>query len=167
MALNEQQGVIILAASGMCNAGRVVHHLKHNLWRPESHIVIAGFQARGTTGRALVNGARNVRILGETIAVRSSIHTVGGFSAHAGQSELLEWSKPMLESGARVALVHGERERQPALRDRLREHARHEIELPERGSTIRLLRRGPRVAFDPPARKSHAKNANRRTAKRK
>lgn len=90
-ALNAQRGVIILAASGMCEAGRIVHHLKHHLWRPGTHVVIVGFQTSGTTGRALVDGARRVRILGEEIAVQARIHTLGGFSAHAGQAELLAW----------------------------------------------------------------------------
>ena len=150
MALNEKRGIVILAASGMCDAGRVVHHLKHNLWRPEAHVVIVGFQARGTTGRALVDGARKVRILGETVVVRAQVHTVGGFSAHADREELARWAGPMLRGGARLALVHGERERRAALRARLRSETRHPIWTPERGAVARLWRRGTGVELEGP-----------------
>ena len=150
MALNEKRGIVILAGSGMCNAGRVVHHLKHNLWRPEAHVVLVGFQARGTTGRALVDGARRVRILGETVAVRAQVHTVGGFSAHAGQSELLEWAGPMIDAGARVALVHGEPDRRAALARALAPHMSTPAVLPMEGSTITLLRHGTGLAVDGP-----------------
>ncbi len=142
MALNERRGIVILAASGMCNAGRVVHHLKHNLWHPKAHVVLVGFQAEGTVGRALVDGARRVRILGESIAVRARIHTVGGFSAHAGKQELIDWAGPVLDSGARLALVHGERDRRAALRAALRGRVGGPIWLPERGAALRIPRTG-------------------------
>lgn len=138
MALNARRGAVILAASGMCEAGRVVHHLKHNLWRPEAHVVFVGFQARGTTGRALVDGARKVRVLGESIAVRARIHTVGGFSAHAGQGELVAFAQSMLAGGAELALVHGEPEKRAALAARLAGVARAGIHLPEQGSSVVL-----------------------------
>jgi metallo-beta-lactamase family protein len=102
-----KSGVIIMAGSGMCEGGRIAHHLKHNLWRPECSVIFTGFQARGTLGRRIVDGSRRVRVLGESIAVKARIYTIGGFSAHADQKELLEWigsftSKP------EVFIVHGE-----------------------------------------------------------
>jgi metallo-beta-lactamase family protein len=104
-----KSGIVIIAGSGMCEGGRIAHHLKHNLWRSECSIVFTGFQARGTLGRRIVDGAKRVRVLGEETAVRAAVCTIGGFSAHADQKELLEWvgsftSKP------EVFIVHGEEE---------------------------------------------------------
>jgi metallo-beta-lactamase family protein len=151
-ALNNKRGIVILSASGMCTAGRVVHHLKHHLWRTGSHVVLVGFQAQGTTGRALVDRARKVRVLGEQIAVRANIHTLGGFSAHAGQTQLRRWAKAILESGARLALVHGESEKRKALAGRMEGSCSHPIRLPELGEVASFRRRGePIIWQDPPA----------------
>lgn len=109
MALNSiRSGAIILAASGMCEAGRVKHHLRHNLARRECAIVITGFQAAGTLGRRLVNGARSVRIFGEEIPVRAAIHTIGGLSAHADSAALLDWLGHFGRPPRRTFVVHGE-----------------------------------------------------------
>jgi len=148
MALNERNGLVILAASGMCDAGRVVHHLKHNLPRPESQVVIVGFQARGTTGRALVDGAKTVRVLGKEVPVRAQIHTIGGFSAHAGCSELMSWALPMAESGAEIALVHGEQDRRDAFAQLLEPHAPRRVHRPERGDRVVFTARGGRLRFE-------------------
>jgi metallo-beta-lactamase family protein len=99
---------IIIASSGMCEAGRIKHHLKHHLWRETSHIVIIGYQAEGTLGRRIVDGAKTVRIFGEEIAVRAHIHTLGGFSAHADQRGLLEWLSHFKNPGLQVFVNHGE-----------------------------------------------------------
>jgi metallo-beta-lactamase family protein len=99
---------IIIAASGMCEAGRIKHHLKHHLWRETSHIVIIGYQAEGTLGRRLVDGAKRVRIFGEEIAVMARIHTLGGFSAHADQNGLLSWLSRFRNPGLQVFVNHGE-----------------------------------------------------------
>jgi metallo-beta-lactamase family protein len=100
-------GIIVLAGSGMCEGGRIRHHLKHNLWRPECSVVFVGFQARGTLGRAIVDGAKEVWILGDKVAVRSRVFTIGGFSAHADQKELLEWLG-LFKNKPEVFIVHGE-----------------------------------------------------------
>jgi metallo-beta-lactamase family protein len=99
----------------MCNAGRILNHLRNSVWKPETSVVIVGYQGRNTVGRALVDGAKEVRIHGERIAVKASVHSMGGFSAHAGQKELLDWLSPMAPSRPRVFLTHGEDRGQRAL----------------------------------------------------
>jgi len=106
-AINSVKNAIIIAGSGMCNGGRIRHHLRHNLRRPEAHIVFVGFQAEGSLGRRLVDGAPRVRIFGEEIEVHAARHTVGGLSAHADQPGLLNWYSAF-KSHPPVYLVHGE-----------------------------------------------------------
>lgn len=102
-----KSGAIIIAGSGMCEGGRIRHHFKHNLWRPECSIIFTGFQVRGTLGRLIVDGIKSVRVLGEEIAVRAKVYTIGGFSAHADQKELLEWLGSF-KNKPEVFIVHGE-----------------------------------------------------------
>jgi metallo-beta-lactamase family protein len=110
MAINQiRGGAIIMAGSGMCTGGRVRHHLKHNLWSKRNSIVFVGFAARGTLARRIIDGAEQVRIFGEEIHVRAGIHTIGGFSAHADQAELLAWHKST-GNPKTTYLVHGEQE---------------------------------------------------------
>jgi metallo-beta-lactamase family protein len=99
---------LIMAGAGMCNAGRILHHLKANLWRPETHVIIVGYQAHDSLGRRLVEGEKLVSIHGEKIAVKAKIHTLGGFSAHAGQKDLLSWFSALAPGKPRVVLTHGE-----------------------------------------------------------
>ena len=108
-AINEDSrpGVIV-SASGMCDSGRIKHHLKHHLWREASHIVIIGYQAEGTVGRRIVDGAKTVRLFGEEIAVKAHIHTLGGFSAHADQKGLLDWLSHVENPRLEVFVNHGE-----------------------------------------------------------
>lgn len=132
-----ERGAIIIAGSGMCSGGRIRHHLKHNLWRKECHVLIAGFQAQGTLGRRLVDGAAQVRIAQETIRVAAQIHTVGGLSAHADRSALLAWyggfrAKPAL------CLVHGEPLAQQALAAALRASYGVDARIPLQGDSLPL-----------------------------
>jgi metallo-beta-lactamase family protein len=136
-ALNAIGGpCVIIAGSGMCTGGRILHHLRHNLWRRETAVVIVGYQGQGTLGRQLVDGADLVTIFGEPVAVRASVHTINGLSAHAGQSGLLAWVAPMAASGARVVLTHGEDRARAPLARLLEERHGVQCELPELGSTI-------------------------------
>ena len=109
IAINRKRGpAIVIAANGMCTAGRIRHHLKHNLWRPGAGIIIVGFQAEGTTGRQIVDGAKHVRLFGEDVAVKARVSTIGGFSAHADQAGLLTWVGNFAGRARRVFVVHGE-----------------------------------------------------------
>jgi len=103
-----KRGAVIISASGMCNAGRIKHHLRHNLGRRESTILIVGFQAAGTLGRRIVDGARNVRIFGIPVPVRADVYTIGGLSAHADQAALLAWLGHFQPAPQRTFVVHGE-----------------------------------------------------------
>ena len=108
-ALNEvRSGAVIISASGMCEAGRIKYHLRENLSRSECSILIAGFQAAGTLGRRLVDGAKLVRIFGEQVPVRARIYTVGGLSAHADQATLLGWLRGFHKPPGHTFVVHGE-----------------------------------------------------------
>lgn len=130
IAINETDGpAIVIAGSGMCTAGRIKHHLKHNLWREGASLVIVGFQAQGTTGRRIVEGAPRVRLFGENVAVRAKVFTIGGFSAHADQADLLEWVSHF-ESRPRVFVVHGEPRAADALAQKIRNHFELDVHVP-------------------------------------
>jgi metallo-beta-lactamase family protein len=119
MVINEvKSGGIIIAGSGMCTGGRILHHLRNNIWQPGCHVVIVGFQAYGTLGRRLVDGADEVRLFGDTCKVRARVHTVGGLSAHADQRDLLEWYGAFANRPP-VYLVHGEPDVQKELARRM------------------------------------------------
>ncbi len=136
--LNDMHGCFaVIAASGMCNGGRILHHLRHGLWRRDAHVVIAGFQARGSLGRQLVDGASRVRIGGEWIAVRARVHTLGGFSAHAGQEELLSWAGNFVDGGVpRFLLNHGEGKARTTLRGLIEARTRARVACPEWGGSF-------------------------------
>ncbi|MEA3413737.1 MAG: MBL fold metallo-hydrolase [Pseudomonadota bacterium] len=139
MALNRiTGGAIIIAGSGMCTGGRIRHHLKHNLWRPTAHVVFVGYQARGTLGRALVDGAKMVRIFRDDIAVKAQIHTLGGLSAHAGQSQLIDWVSHFEKPRPRLYLVHGELREMLALQKALVDRLDWKAAIPEQGDVIEL-----------------------------
>ncbi|MDR3355158.1 MAG: MBL fold metallo-hydrolase [Synergistaceae bacterium] len=106
-AINETGHAIVLAGSGMCNGGRILHHLKHNLWNENCVVFFTGYQAKGTLGRRLVDGEKHVRIAGEDIAVGAKLYTLGGFSAHGDRNDLLEWARGF-KRGAVFFVTHGE-----------------------------------------------------------
>ncbi len=134
MALNQiRSGAIIISASGMCDAGRIRHHLRHNLPRPECSVLISGFQAQGTLGRHLVDGAQRVRLFGEDIPVRARIHSIGGLSAHADQAALLDWASHFLRPPTRTFVVHGEPKAAQTLADKLRQRFGWRVDIPEQG----------------------------------
>ena len=111
MMLNEDKSPkIIISASGMCEAGRIRHHLKHNLWDSRNSIVFVGYQAEGTLGRMLIEGAKEVKLFGETISVKAEIHNLAGFSGHAAQKGLLDWLSGFRQEPEQIFLVHGELE---------------------------------------------------------
>lgn len=126
-------GAIIMAGSGMCTGGRVRHHLQHNLGREDSSIVFVGYAAIGTLARQIIDGAKQVNILGENIPVRARIYTINGFSAHADQAELLAWQKQT--SAKRTFLVHGEE-------DTMKQFVAHlpdtRVEMPEPNQVFEL-----------------------------
>ena len=140
MAINNiRSGAIVIAGSGMCNGGRIVHHLKHNLDRPETQVLITGYQAHGSLGRRLVDGEETVRIHGRTIAVRAVVHTVGGLSAHGDQDDLARWYEQIPERPP-VYLVHGEPEAQRAFGQYLRGRCGAEVHVPVPGDVLELER---------------------------
>lgn len=130
IAINKSsEPAIVIAGNGMCTAGRIKHHLKHNLWREGASLVIVGFQAKGTTGRKIVDGAKRVRIFGENVSVKAKIFTIGGFSAHADQEDLLDWVGHF-ESKPRVFLIHGEVKASKALAEKIQELYALETHIP-------------------------------------
>jgi metallo-beta-lactamase family protein len=138
MALNQiTGGAIIIAGSGMCNGGRIRHHFKHNLWRRETHVVMVGFQAAGTLGRRLVDGADEIRLFGDEIAVRAQIHTLGGYSAHAGRRDLLRWAAA-IKGDPHFYLVHGEPQALEALKAGLEQELEARVSMPAFGEVVPL-----------------------------
>ncbi len=141
MAINAlRDGAIVIAGSGMCTGGRIVHHLKHNLARSETSVIFTGFQAVGTLGRAIVDRRETVRIHGEPVRVAAQVHTLGGFSAHGDQHDLLRWHGG-LKGARRTFLVHGESIGATGLREALR----------ARGVRAEVARTGQRVDLGRPA----------------
>jgi metallo-beta-lactamase family protein len=136
MKLNDEKGpCLIMAGSGMCNGGRILHHLKQNLWREETAVLIVGYQGEGSLGRRLVDRDKVVSIFGEKIAVKASVHTLNGFSAHAGQTELLKWVGQMAQCRPRVFLTHGEARGRDPLAKLIQERFGLKATLPELGDT--------------------------------
>jgi len=137
--INDQPGpCLVMAGSGMCNAGRILHHLKASLWKPGTHVIIVGYQGDGSLGRRLVNGEKIVSIFGEKIAVKAQIHTLGGFSAHAGQTDLLAWFNVLAPVKPRVVLTHGENEPRQILAGLIQSRHKLKALLPRLNETIEL-----------------------------
>ena len=131
-------GAIIIAGSGMCNGGRIRHHLKHNLWRKECHVIIAGYQANGTPGRRLVDGEPYIKMWGEKVKVAAKIHTVGGLSAHADQQGMLDWYASF-KNQPPVLLVHGEPRAQAVLVKRIEQEYGGKARPARKGKSTNLL----------------------------
>jgi len=139
-ALNELRGpLLIISASGMCEAGRILHHLKNNIEDPRNTVLITGFQAANTLGRKLVDKLPEVPIFGEPVRLRAEVETLNELSGHADQHELLAWMKPMVSSLKRVFLVHGEPAQAQALATAIHERYGLEAVIPSRGQSFDLV----------------------------
>jgi metallo-beta-lactamase family protein len=145
--INKQPGsAIIISANGMCTAGRIKHHLKHNIWRPGASIIIVGFQAEGTTGRQIVDGAKTITIFGERIAVKAKVYTIGGFSAHADQADLLAWvSHFASKSRPRCFVIHGEPSASEALAAAIRQRFGLDVYVPHLREVLTLAPPGDKA----------------------
>ena len=136
MAINRiKGGAVIIAGSGMCTGGRIRHHFKQRIWDDRNTVIFTGYQARGTLGRILVDGARNVKLFGEEYVIKAGIETLGGLSAHAGQSGLVDWVTHF-QPPPRTVLVHGEPRAQDALAEKLWRDHQLKVEIPARGQSI-------------------------------
>ena len=137
--LNEDETPsIIISASGMCEVGRIKHHLKHNLWNPKSTILFVGYQAPGTLGYSIVNGAKTVKILGEEIAVNARVEYIEGYSGHADQELLMNFIYSFIKKPKHIFLVHGEPESQEILADKIETETKLGVTIPEFGETYEL-----------------------------
>lgn len=138
-ALNaSDESSIIISASGMCEVGRIKHHLKHNLWNPNSTILFVGYQAPGTLGRSIVEGAKKVKIFGEEIAVNARIEYIEGYSGHADQEWLMNFIYSFIQKPKHIFLVHGEPDGQIALKDKILEETNIPVTIPSLGETYNL-----------------------------
>ncbi len=138
-ALNEVDGpCMIIAGAGMCNGGRILHHLYHNLENPNVHVIIVGYQSYGSLGRRLVERVPQVSIFGDIKAVRAQVHTLGGFSAHAGQTDLLKWFSSLAPSKPEIGITHGEDGPRRALAEQIRKKYKLPSILPKIGDVIEL-----------------------------
>ena len=143
-ALNEdRRPAIILSASGMCEVGRIKHHLKHNLWDPTSTILFVGYQAPGTLGRAIVDGAKKVKIFGEEIAVNARVEYIEGYSGHADQTWLLNFVYSFHNPPKHIFLVHGEEEGQEVLKEKIEENTECKVTIPNFGDCYELVGDSP------------------------
>jgi metallo-beta-lactamase family protein len=138
-ALNDRKGpCIIIAASGMCEGGRILHHLRHGLPDPKNTVLFVGFQAPGTLGSRLRDGANPVNVFGEPVAVAAEVAAIDGFSAHADQKELVDWVARLKPAPKRIFLVHGELESAEALAVVLRSRIGADVRIPEKNEEFAL-----------------------------
>ena len=134
----DEKPKVIISASGMCEAGRIRHHLKHNLWRKESTILFVGYQAKGTLGRIILEGAKSVNLFGEEIEIRAEIRRLSGISGHADNAGLLKWIGSFEEKPQKVFVVHGEDSVCQLFTDRLRNELRLDAAAPYSGTIYNL-----------------------------
>ena len=142
-ALNDRkESMMIISASGMCEAGRIKHHLKHNLWRKECSVIFVGYQAAGTLGRRLVDGAKKVRIFGEEITVNARIEMIEGFSGHADKNGLLDWVKHYTKKPKNIFIIHGEEEAMNEFSGVLSNELGIDTIIPNRGESFMVTAKG-------------------------
>lgn len=156
-ALNEVTRAIVIAGSGMCSGGRIVHHLKHNLYRESTRVIFVGFQAQGTLGRMIVDGTHQVRIMGEEIAVRAGISTINGFSAHADREDLLRWAGYFKNHPA-FLVTHGESSIAEGFAQALAEKG-SEVYVPQFGDVLDLRKKALTAGVFPPAQRENLVSA--------
>jgi len=133
-----KESKVIISASGMCTAGRIKHHLKHNLWRKESSIVFVGYQAKGTLGRRIKEGEKVVKIFGEEIQVNAEIHSLEGFSGHADKEGILQWIKSFKSKPQKIFVVHGEEEATEEISRKIKEELNIVTYIPELGESLSI-----------------------------
>ena len=145
-ALNEdQRPSIIISASGMCEVGRIKHHLKHNLWNPKSTVLFVGYQAPGTLGYNIVNGEKTVKIFGDEIAVNARIEYIEGYSGHADQDGLMNFIYSFINKPKKIFLVHGEEESQDIFKAKVEEEAQIPVVIPQWGETYEIDKENDKV----------------------
>ena len=133
----KKSGNIIIAGSGMCNGGRILHHLKHRIWDPKNAVIFVGYQAEGTLGRQIIEGAKFIEIYGEKIIVRAKIYTINGFSAHADKEELLDWASKI--KGLKTTfIIHGEKDKQRIFKKTIIKRLHKKAHIVKQGEIIRL-----------------------------
>ncbi len=138
MAINKvKEGAIIIAGSGMCTGGRIMHHLKQRLWNPKNAVIFPGFQVNGTLGRRILDGAEFVKIYGEEIIVRAKVYTINGFSAHADQNDMIEWMQGFEHLG-KIFLIHGEQEKMDIFSQAIYDTLQKGAVIVKRGITVEL-----------------------------
>ena len=133
-----KESKVIISASGMCTAGRIKHHLKHNLWRKESSIVFVGYQAQGTLGRRIKEGEKVVKIFGEEIQVNAEICSLEGFSGHADREGIIQWIKSFKNRPKKIFVVHGEEEATKEISRKIEEELKIKTHIPELGETLSI-----------------------------
>ena len=142
-ALNDRKdSIIIISASGMCDAGRIKHHLKHNLWRKESSVLFVGYQAEGTLGRKLVDGAKRVKIFGEDISVNARVEMIEGFSGHADKDGLINWISRINRKPSKIFVIHGEEPVMTEFASLINAKFSIETVIPSRGDSFIINGRG-------------------------
>ncbi|MCL1984822.1 MAG: MBL fold metallo-hydrolase, partial [Betaproteobacteria bacterium] len=150
-SINDVQGpAIIISASGMCNAGRIKHHLKHNLWKTGASIIFVGYQGEGTPGRKIVDGGKSIRLFGDEVAIKAKVFTIGGFSGHAGQSQLLDWIGAAVRPDLRIVLIHGEAKAQDILAARIQKEFQLTPIVPNYLEELEIVLGGEQVALATP-----------------
>jgi metallo-beta-lactamase family protein len=138
LAINSvKERAIIIAGSGMCTGGRIMHHLKHRLWNPKNTVIFVGYQVEGTLGRRIIEGAKFVKIYGEEIITNAQVYTINGFSAHADQNDLIDWIRPV-KNLKTLCLIHGETEKMKLFAKAIKETLDLDAHIMERGVSVTL-----------------------------